>query len=86
MNTTNPQPCECGLHIENLPPDVSHCFMHHVNERIPPDTHIVCFECGHVYATPQALIDTFNREKPDDEPLEVDADKIFFCPECIHDF
>lgn len=86
MNATPPQPCECGMNIENLPANTSHCFIHHVNEPAPPESFIVCFECGHVYRTPQHLLEVFNREKPEECPPETDADKIFFCPECIHDF
>lgn len=81
----NIPPCECGEVLENLPPGVSHCWVHHVNEPWA-GAHIVCFECAHVYRTAQDLLDAFNREMPEECPPATSTDDIGFCPECLHDF
>lgn len=64
---------------------------------IAPDeqVHIVCWECGHVYKTTQALIDAHNKvnaEIAECHPewntpgMETDASNIAACPCCTHDF
>jgi hypothetical protein len=78
-----------------------HCCYHHVDEP-PPEGGAyfqVCFECKHGYMTEQELVDTFNAvmrqmnedaEKNGWTPIEFvpvdDADQIFFCPLCSHDW
>ncbi len=77
--------------------DNLHCYVHHVDELF--DAFRVCFECKHAYRTERELIDTFNAvmTQADAEaaangwaPLEFvpvdDAEQIFFCPFCTHDF
>ena len=82
-------------------PDDSHvnlieCHIHNVFEVMLPNPYQVCFECKHVYNTPQdleaAYTDTvreMNKHREREEPFAPEykpADKIYFCQECIHDF
>lgn len=66
----------------------SRCYIHHRLEAFDEHTWRVCFECGHVYQTPDALVDLelyeygsmyANRPEPK-------ADEIWSCPLCLHDF
>jgi hypothetical protein len=91
---TNPR---CPLHGHH-----SYCFCHYRFEEIPAGgAFIICFECGHVYATAQDLVDAWNREvdRMNADPLPESkfegpiprrtletVGEIFFCQECIHDF
>lgn len=73
-----------------------YCFIHDVFEVLKPDVYKVCYECKHVYNTPQDLeaaytrvvrelnenVEADLRELPEHKP----ADQIYFCQECIHDF
>lgn len=65
-----------------------HCHWHEVDE--PEEgAYGVCQECGHVYQTEQDLRDAYAEsadwpgESTDSAP---EANEIYFCPLCIHDF
>lgn len=73
----------------------SDCASHRRREEVPADgAHIICYECGHVYATAGALVDAYNaavdamRAKGfEPPPAHVrSADAVTFCQECLHDF
>jgi hypothetical protein len=75
--------------------NVSHCAIHHVDE--PTDGAFrVCFECGHVFATPGDLVEAdywaqlaaSSDENHDVEflPEPLSGDEIDVCPECAHNF
>lgn len=74
------------------PPPASFCHCHHRYEPVPEDVYRVCFECGHVYGTAADLVDAYNAAVGTTPPVgrvqmdEDDADKIFFCQHCVHDF
>jgi len=40
----------------------SYCWCHDTREPVPPNPYVVCFECGHVYATPDDLVAAYRRE------------------------
>lgn len=78
-----------------------HCFNHHLDEVPPPGVEPFksCFECKHMYLTEGDLTDAYNRELAAAEaaakakgwePIEfapvANADEIWFCPFCSHDF
>lgn len=77
-----------------------HCWSHDVDEPIPEYAYQVCFECNHVYANEQELVDAFNRivaemnadgaqrYGKDHKPREMatSATGIHFCQHCLHDF
>ncbi|MEU4726501.1 hypothetical protein AB0G06_43480 [Nonomuraea dietziae] len=78
-----------------------YCWSCNKDEPIPPSgAYVVCFECGHVYATEQDLIDAYNRivtemnadgarrygDAHQPIALRTSADGIYFCQHCIHDF
>lgn len=71
-------------------PPSEHCHWHEAHEPTPSGgAYIVCGECGHVYATPEELVDIFVNEAPPDFPVtleNISAESIRFCPYCIHDF
>ena len=80
-------------------PQASYCMIHDVDEPVDRTTFAVCRTCGHVYATPQDLVQAYNlgvdwmNNDPRLEfiqpvtPMTVaEADLIGFCQECVHDF
>jgi len=62
----------------------SHCAIHDKDEEIPTDRENVevCFECGHVYPTPMAVLEAYAEVYPQAEF----PDDIPFCPLCLHDW
>lgn len=74
--------------------DTSHCFIHHEDEPVPQDCFLICYECQHVYRTPQDLVEQHNAAmdlimEPGEtwKPLTVEqVGEIFSCPVCAHDF
>lgn len=42
--------------------NVSHCYIHDVDEEVPDTYYQVCFECGHVYATKADLEQRYYEE------------------------
>jgi len=83
-------------HDPEVPPmTVVHCWIHHQDEEVPEDVYRICFECSHVYTTPESLIISYNSDLDELNqkalfPIPVkklgEEDTIFFCPECLHDF
>lgn len=72
-----------------------HCWIHDIDEDIPDDVYRVCFECSHVFATPESLVIAYNEDIPElNKQIQTsilvktlaDVDSISFCPECLHDF
>lgn len=93
------RPCECGQYIDELPDILVHCFWHHKNEPVPVGgAYQICGECQHVYASAAALVAAYNDaarrfndgDIDDDGPVALrslaEADDIYFCQFCIHDF
>lgn len=78
------QPCQHGRVLSESEMEI-HCWFHCV-EPIPEDVFIVCLECGHAF-TAEALLAGHNEHLAEfgGKP-ETDPDKVFACPECIHDF
>jgi hypothetical protein len=74
--------------------ETSYCFIHHEDEPVPQDCFLICYECKHVYRTPQDLVNEHNAamdmihelgEKW--TPVTVErVEDIYSCPVCIHDF
>jgi hypothetical protein len=69
------------------PPHIGHCLtdfchIHGVHEPDQPDDYHACVECWHVYRTKEEL--EAAHEKWDVGHL--DAEDIFACPLCTHDF
>lgn len=64
-----------------------HCHSHYVDE--PADgAWRVCFECGHVYRSPEELQREWTENAPPDmrdEPAPP-VEQIYFCPLCVHDW
>jgi hypothetical protein len=67
-----------------LESDVSYCCIDDKNEVITPNTHRVCFECGHVFELADDLVSAFFETYP--ERKQVVASEITFCPLCLHDW
>lgn len=74
----------------------SYCWIHHQEETVDEEPYMICFECKHVYNTPESLVIAYNEDiteemidacghTPPIKTLE-EVDTIFFCPHCIHDF
>lgn len=64
-----------------------HCAWHHVDE--PEDGYRVCGECLHTYPTRLHLAWTYWRRAPKEVPYRDRIrlpSRIFFCPECSHNF
>jgi hypothetical protein len=61
---------------------MSHCVIHDVDESVPEDAWLVCFECGHVYGHVRDLI----AEWKETFPKAGEPEYIPFCPLCLHDF
>ncbi len=75
-------PCACGAWHGEMP-----CALH--GEVEGPGVH-TCGECGHTYSSWKDLVLAF-WDVPveylrDDLPWEELADRVFFCPLCVHDF
>lgn len=67
----------------------SHCSFHNVDEP-GAGAYRICVECGHVYKTAAELQEAFMAEvalgltvPPPEAP---DAEEIWYCPLCAHDF
>lgn len=88
-------------YTDEIPSNYTFCAIHYELEYIHEDAYRICFECSHVYSTAQELVDRYNEmqarvhawERNDNEndsltgyPIATDAEKIFFCQYCIHDF
>jgi hypothetical protein len=71
------RPCDCGKQIQDSPA-VSHCWHHHNDEPIGPDS-IVCGECFHVYSGPMGLL------AAEVELWGPPSGEVFACPYCLHD-
>lgn len=78
--------------------DEDGCYFHGY-EPIPETYYRICLECGHCYLTPEELLHKYNEEGRighetfahlyEDSFVwvdETDADNIFFCAWCTHDF
>jgi hypothetical protein len=87
------------LHNPNLQPvvDRSWCFLHEHWEPVYENNYRVCFECGHSYFTPLAVVFAHNEmmldlwerwsEEGELRPTKVDdAASILSCPLCSHDW
>lgn len=75
----------------------AHCAIHGVPE--PGPAYLVCFECGHAFPTPEALLADHNAlvarlnaadvEPPggpvEPIPEEIDSEHVTVCPHCSHD-
>jgi len=77
-----------------------YCAIHEVRE--PGPAYLVCFECGHAFPTPEALladhaamVERLNAELPPPpwDPAwyapavaETDPAQVHACPHCAHDF
>ena len=75
VNPHDPGP-ECGD---------THCYSHGVDES-DAGAYRVCFECKHVYRSPEELQREWTENAPPDlrdEPAPP-ADEIGFCPLCLH--
>lgn len=87
---------ESRRHGSEVPPLTKvHCWIHHEDEEVPANVYRICFECSHVFTTPEALIISYNSDLDElnqraNYPIPVkkldEVDSIFFCPECLHDF
>lgn len=66
------------------------CYSCNRTEHIPVDFYRVCAECGHVYKTPDQLVGAWNHAVlsmgVDEYKTSDEADTIWFCQECCHDF
>jgi hypothetical protein len=80
---------------EECIPD-SHCHWHDEDERSLP-SYRICFECSHVYRSPEELQREWLENYPEDPEgkwgsptlrpaLAPPVDGIYFCPLCFHDF
>lgn len=58
------------------------CWTHGVLEPMTPTTFCVCGECFHVFASAEELLNEARAFTPD----ITDADKVWCCPHCAHDF
>lgn len=101
MTETAPLCPICGQDCYSTPRPTSCCWSHYEIEPLGENPYRVCFECGHVYRTPADLVAAHNdtmaaiRDHPP-APLAAlsppppktvkQADKIFCCQECLHDF
>lgn len=65
-------------------PNASICWSCNQIENVWEYTYLVCFECGHVYQTEYDLQQAYALEM-ETEKIP-DADQIFSCMECAHDF
>jgi hypothetical protein len=66
---------------------LEHCFSHSVDEPVAGDDwHCICFECGHLYQTEDELVEAYNRGGKLIEAEVDNADEIYFCPYCLHNF
>lgn len=75
-----------------------YCISCDRDEPVPPEgAYIYCLECGHVFKAGQELVEAYNREISKmlaspmydgwPEATYIDsADKVPFCPLCLHDF
>lgn len=67
--------------------EIAWCWSHAVLEPyVQGASYQSCYECFHVYQTPEELVRLYNLDKPKDCPDELDVKKIYFCPLCMHDF
>lgn len=74
---------------ETLP--IVYCVWHEELEEYDECTYRLCGECGHVYQTPGDLLRIWRREADQYGWSWVrrwtrSANKIYFCPLCLHDF
>lgn len=69
----------------SMPPEASLDWCHSCLklEPLPAEYYIVCGECGHVYVTPEDLVDAYVEEFPGYRPM---AEHIASCAKCWHDF
>lgn len=69
--------------------ETTYCHIHEQTEEIPEgDDSRLCMECGHVYKDNVELHEAMNATRPSGMPeisLE-EAEKMGFCPLCLHDF
>jgi hypothetical protein len=65
----------------------NYCAIHDEEEGIPADNANVCFECGHVYATPEEVVELWAEVFPNGKQyLPEEWENIPFCPLCLHDW
>ena len=65
----------------------THCWSHDLDEP-GAGAWRICFECKHVYRSPEELQREWKDNAPPDlrgEPAPP-VDKIYFCPLCMHDW
>lgn len=79
---------------------LDYCWSCHKYEEVREDTYRRCFECGHVFATGQDVVDAHNQDlqhhiDQTDDPEFIrdyranfctDPKQLDFCPKCFHSF
>jgi len=66
----------------------THCWSHDVDES-DAGAWRVCFECRHVYQSPEELQREWTENAPPDLPdreTPPAVERIYFCPLCLHDW
>jgi len=65
----------------------SYCYIDEAEEEITAES-TVCFECGHVFRSDEEILKQYEqsfKELPHYKPKQ-NADEVFFCPLCLHDW
>jgi hypothetical protein len=62
-----------------------YCYVHNIDEAVPDDAFLVCFDCQHVYVTADDLVREWVRYAGP-EMSGAALDNVPWCPYCGHDF
>lgn len=77
------QPCSCPAGRFCRRPAMTLCWIHNAHEAGEDElVYLVCGECGHVFRTPADL----EKNWLDEVGYVRNAELIFSCPFCVHDF